>query len=68
MAKKATAAEFLEQVKNMADSFQWDKPEQKDEYINEHMKRAGYKPLLSWGDAENDGDKEGKSGGGWFPS
>jgi hypothetical protein len=63
--KKLTATEFLEQITNIAGHFDLT-DEQKSDYVNEHMKRAGYKPTVSWGEAEDPG--KGGSGSGWFPS
>jgi hypothetical protein len=65
--KKLPAAEFLARVTETAAHFTDLTDEQRSDYINEHMKRAGYKPSVTWGDAE-DSKSDGKSGGGWFPS
>lgn len=62
--KKLPAAEFLARIQEIAGHFDLT-DEQRTDYVNEHMKRAGFKPNVSWGDAEESGSKESS---GWFPS
>ena len=63
--KRLTAPEFLARIQETVAHFGDLTEEQKTDYINEHMKRAGYKPTVSWGEAEE--SKESGSSG-WFPS
>lgn len=59
MARK-TAEEFAEALNNLAsDLFGEDDSDSRDKWFNDHMKAAGYKPTLSWGDSddENGGDE-----------
>lgn len=65
--KKLPAAEFLQRITETVEHFADLTDDQKQDYVNEHMKRAGYKPTVSWGDAD-DSNSGNKSGGGWFPS
>ena len=62
--KKLPATEFLAKIQEIAGHFDLT-DDQKSDYVNEHMKRAGYKPNTSWGDADDTG--EGGSKSGWFP-
>lgn len=64
--KKLPAAEFLKRIQETVEHFADLTPEQKQDYVNEHMKRAGYKPTVSWGEADESGESGNK--GGWFPS
>jgi hypothetical protein len=64
--KKLPAAEFLTRIQETVAHFADLTDEQRQDYVNEHMKRAGYKPTVSWGDAD-DSDNGNKSSGGWFP-
>jgi hypothetical protein len=63
--KKLPAAEFLQRIQEIASHFDLT-DEQKSDYVNEHMKRAGFKPNVSWTDADESGSSG--SSGGWFPS
>lgn len=63
MAKK-TAEEFAEALNNLADDlFSSEQGEQRDRWFNDHMKGAGYKPTLSWGDSDDDSDNDNVSNG-----
>lgn len=64
--KRLPAAEFLQRIQDTASHFGDLSDEQRQQYVDEHMKRAGYKPTTTWGDPEESGDSGG-SGGGWFP-
>lgn len=65
--KRLPAAEFLSRLQDTVLHFPDLDDSQKQAYIDEHMKRAGYKPTTTWGDPDSS-PEGGKAGGGWFPS
>ena len=65
--KRRPAAEALGRLQELAsDLFTDDEKEDRENFINKGMEKGGYKPTLTWGDADESGD--GGRGGekSWF--